>query len=139
MPHGMDENDVIYANSEDQRCYRIKLLTERTKVDTMKDELQINKSIEGKVQMQEIFGKIEKKYGYQTEDIACIWKYIKQEMLNCFQTGASIDLGEGFGEFRTSLFMPMETYGTNREPRYQVRFKAGTKLKKQLEIWLRTR
>lgn len=100
----------------------------------MKEEPLINKSTDRKVPMQEILRKIEKQSGYPTEETSCIWKCIKHEMLNCFQTGESVDLGEGFGEFRTSLFIPTETNGIKRSPRFQVRFKAGFKLKKQLEL-----
>lgn len=59
-----------------------------------------------KEKLQEIFREIEKQSGYQIIDTVCIWKCIRQEMLNWFQTGKSIDLGEGFGEFQTSLFVP---------------------------------
>lgn len=99
----------------------------------MKEELPIKKTIE-RVQIQEIFKKIEIQSGYQSSDIARIWAYMQHEMVQCFQSGKSIDLGEGFGCLQTSLFIPMESTGNKRNPRFQVRFKAGSRLKRQLEI-----
>ncbi|RHR25836.1 hypothetical protein DWX43_17070 [Clostridium sp. AF19-22AC] len=99
----------------------------------MKKEQSVE-NIGKRVGMQEIFTKIEKQSGYHSSELAGIWELMKQEMINCFQAGKSVDFGEDFGCMKTSLFIPADKFRTKKCTRLQVRFKAGFKLKKLLEI-----